>query len=808
VTSRASATLRSSPLAAVLLTLGATVAGVLATLVALELAGDHYVNLRRDRVLIVLAGLAVTVAALPLRRALWGAAALAATWIVGWAAFTTIPHDLFIDTPVDQAAGGAAYYGTPYVPQQLAAALVVAVVLAVAAGCALVARRRGSWPIGRDEAHRQPERRRLTLWAGGVAVAVGVALVALPALPDLPSIALGDPMAPYKTNTSVSTWDLSNLLTWLWLINDGAVPMRDFFFPYGQTWVFSTFPLGPLWGWLANCTVLGLASWALWRLAPREGRVARVVLCALTLVLLGIWQGIAWRYSVPLVLALVYAAVGPAAHRRPTRGHLVLAFAALLSALWGIDTLGYGIAGMAFVLLGEVLSGRLALRPVGPLVRGLAVDALAMMAALLVPLLWLLQGSFDGNVRFAFGPRGVSATGAAAQNMLGALRQFIGIKPTYEMLSVMAPVLLLAAGFAQGVLGGRRGVGGSRLLLAAGGCWLAVLLKHLVRPQGDVMFLVPILAATWFAILVWEVRRWALAAAIGALAATFVWTLQRSDVVDIYWASAKTAPNRVVKSVELVNKTDRIAAVDRRTYQPGNLPRWPLELSAVAQLRKQMARESDDSFAVFGDLPYLYIYFHEHPPYHVDLYDASKRDEQDAMVDDLEEEDPNLILWRRDFAQDAVPQAVRNPIVLRWMIERYVPVRRGPFDVLRRRRARDTPVPEYWRARLGEPLSLGYVPAASGGDDADSCTGGDGCNAYAVMKGRPSARDELLGFTVSGGGRSFGVVLLGRPGQDEYAVRLDRLWFAPFVGPSPKVETGMPGFSVRLEGHRSGDDLW
>lgn len=790
-----------------LLTLAATAAGVVVALIALHLAGD-YVNVRRDRVLVVIAGFAVVVAALPLARALWAAVALAATWVVGWAAFTTIPHDVFIDTPVNEAAGGAAYYGTPYVPQQLAAVVVVAVVLAVALGFVLAVRRRGSWPIAPAEPGEEPGQRRPPLWAGGVAAAIGVALVALPAFPDLPSIALSDPVAPYENVVGVATWDLSNLLTWLWLVNDGAVPMRDFFFPYGQTWVFSTFPLGSLWSWLANCWILALAGWALWRLAPREGRVVRLVLCALTLVLVGFWLGIVWRYSLPLVLALIYAAVGPAAHQRPTRGHLVLALAALTAGLWGIDTLGYGIAGMAFVLLGELLAGRVSVRPIGPFLRGLGVDALAMASVAVVPLVWLLQGSFDGNVRFAFGPRGVSATGAAAQNMLGALRQFIGFKPTYEMLSVVAPALLLAGGLAQSVLGGRRGVAPSRLLLAAAGCSFAVLLKHLVRPQGDIMFLVPILALAWCAILVWEIRRWALAAAVGALAATFVWTLQRSDIVDIYWTQAKTTPNRLVKSVELVDKSDAIAAVKRRSFQPANLPRWPLELAGAADLRKQMARESDDSFAVLGDLPYLYIYFDEHPPYHVDLYDASKRDEQDAMVDDLREADPNLILWRRDFAQDSVPQAVRNPIVLRWVVDHYVPVRKGDFDVLRRRRAGERLAPEYWHARLGEPLSLGYVPAASGGDEADRCTGGDGCNAYAIIKGQPSARDQLIGFTVSGGGRSFGVVLLGRPGQDEYAVRLDRLWFAPFVGPHPQVASGVPGFSARLERHRSGDDLW
>jgi hypothetical protein len=266
----------------------------------------------------------------------------------------------------------------------------------------------------------------------------------------------------------------------------------------------------------------------------------------------------------------------------------------------------------------------------------------------------------------------------------------------------------------------------------------------------------------------------------------------------------------LVNDVKLVGETDRIAAVDRRAYSRTNLPRWQLERGMARQLGAEMAHEADDSFAVFGDAPFEYIYFKQRPPFHVELYDGSKRDEQEAMIDELEDENPNLILWRRDYAQDSVPQAVRNPLVLRWVVDRYVPVdKEAVSDVLRRRQAGERPASRYWHERLGDPLSLGYVPAASDGADADDCDiVDDGCNAYAVLEGKPSQRDQPLGLVISGHGRSFGVIMLGRPGETEYAVRLDRLWFAPFVGAAPRVQTGVPGFKARLEGHRSGDNLW
>jgi hypothetical protein len=143
------------------------------------------------------------------------------------------------------------------------------------------------------------------------------------------------------------------------------------------------------------------------------------------------------------------------------------------------------------------------------------------------------------------------------------------------------------------------------------------------------------------------------------------------------------------------------------------------------------------------------------------------------------------------------------------MVERYVPVTGDDtVDVLRRRQPGEEFDPLYWRRRLGLPLGLGSVTASSDGEDAEACTGGDGCNAYAVLEGEPEERDQPLEMTISGRGGRFSVSVLGRPGENEYPVRIDRLWFAPFLGPRPRVQSETPGFQASLEHRRTGDDLW
>jgi hypothetical protein len=44
--------------------------------------------------------------------------------------------------------------------------------------------------------------------------------------------------------------------------------------------------------------------------------------------------------------------------------------------------------------------------------------------------------------------------------------------------------------------------------------------------------------------------------------------------------------------------------------------------------------------------------------------------------------------------------------------------------------------------------------------------------------------------------------------QDVYAVRLDRLWFWPIIGPSPRITMSSPGYTVQVPRKQAGDSLY
>jgi hypothetical protein len=187
------------------------------------------------------------------------------------------------------------------------------------------------------------------------------------------------------------------------------------------------------------------------------------------------------------------------------------------------------------------------------------------------------------------------------------------------------------------------------------------------------------------------------------------------------------------------------------------------------------------------------------------------------MVDSLRREDPALILWRKDFVLDGVPQTVRTPIVTNYVIENYAPRPRygpplpSPIEILVKRPPGQPVSLDYWKSQLGDTVDLGYVPSASSADDDDSCSGGDDCVRYAIVEkkdGEAPVHGRKIVLRVTGPKGTFFVTMLGDPDEREYPVRLDRLWFYRYLGGPVTVTTDTAGFTVRDARVKAGDDLY
>lgn len=729
-----------------------------------------------------------------------GLVVLVATWWVAVVAVRYLPDVINPAPPVNQAIGAAAFFDTPYRGAQIAAFLTLALAV-LAALLATVASARGwRWrraaraaPVVADSPD-PPARRSRVMW-------IGVAVLAFTLIPDLRA-GLDRAGTPLTYN-----WDISNIVSWQLLVAQGFEPMKDFFYPYSFQWLFSLGNMGAVYQWLSELAMLALAGWSLWRISAR--RTWAVLACLLLMVALGLGGVEAWRFIPSLLVAVTYAAVGPLRHSRLGREHLVFFAACLLALISGFDVFGDGLAGAALVLIGELVGERVAWRPRRLLV-GLGIDLVPVIGALvLLVLVWVATGTAGNNIRFLGGFTAVSAASALDEKAFGPLGMMV-LHPNAYSLEAVIPTLLAAAGFLWARLHRGSGPNIAALLLAAAGVTFVMLLKQFVRPIGDEMLLAPLLALGWSVILVWRPSSVVRAAACGAALAALLLVFNQigDDSFSQYVQSVVDSPAHAVRSVLVAFEPGRRARAARASMDPGRFKDWPdnqIALDFLATVNSPPV----PSFAIVGDSQMTYVLLHQPPPFFSELYDAAPIDQQEQMISILQRRRPAYVIWRKDFVIDFVPYDVRDPLVFRWMIENYVPVRQGAtVDILRRRRPGEAIPTAFWTSQLGGSENLQYIPSFSKAASASTCSGGSDCVEYALVQGHPRRGLAGVGMVVSGDGHEFGVTLSLRLGVEEYPVRLDRLWFSPLVGPRPTLTSLTTGFTMRVVGLSTGGNLY
>ncbi len=727
--------------------------------------------------------------------------ALVAAWWLAVLLARYLPDLINPAPPVSQAVGAGVFFGTPYEGAQIGAVISLAVPTVIALASLLprghlLARRGFRAASGTQAAEagalRAP-RPPLTVWLGTVVLAATL-------VPDLKTYLTG-----MTFPVSYSTWDATNLTAWQGFVHAGLVPMKDFFYPYGFQWLWTTGSYGPIFQWLAEVAMLSIAAWSLWRLSG--GRTWRVLACLLVIMLAGGWAQ-TWRFLPALLVAVAYAAIRPAQRPRPAREYLVFFAACMLAVFVEPDLLPVGLAGAVMVLVGEIVAGKVT-RPARRLVLGLALDAVPVLAAVAgIVLIWLALGTVSGEVRFLGNLSAVSAQSAPDEVTYGPLGLAV-LHLDANVLYAAVPALMATLGLVCARFQGRDGSSVYTILLAASGVSLLLLVKHFVRSVGDEVISAAVIALAWSVILVWRRESVFRAAACGAAIAAIFTLLAENGGLSLaaYARTAVGAPRRAARSVLVPFDASLRVQASLGAFAPARFPRWPDRAIALTYARSFPA--PTPPFALIGDAPLVYVLLGQSPPYQSELYDASPIAEQHAMLRSLARQDPPYVIWRQDGTEDPLPYQVRDPLVFTWMIANYVPLRQfGTWDILRRRRASDGLAAAFWTSALGAAEEdLGYIPSYSGAAGASSCSGPPGCVHYAVVHG-PAVAGRLITFDVTGNGTSYTVNLRARAGVQTYPVRLDRLWFWPLVEGKATLRSLTPGFTVRNMGLRSGDNLY
>jgi hypothetical protein len=318
--------------------------------------------------------------------------------------------------------------------------------------------------------------------------------------------------------------------------------------------------------------------------------------------------------------------------------------------------------------------------------------------------------------------------------------------------------------------------------------------KHFVRPMDGHLISHVVLAALCYLLfwprLIGRVAVAVSAAALGLALVVFASTERASPIADLF----VKAPVRLFQNARLLADSSRMQLANSRRFSRERFQGFPQQQQLIDVLRA----DSGGPISVFAltDNATLYVMTGQPPVWVGNMYNTSPVYEQRQMVAWLDRDRPTYVVFDPQALRfDDVPTAVRVPLVVAAVAERYVPHRRvGRIEVARRRRADEPVALAYWREMLGASTDLGHIPALVDVGSRPACERPP-CEHYLqVTVDGPMASAARASLSIEAGGLAFEITFAVTDDNGRYIVPLSHLWMwrvASAMGAEPMVSRPM-----------------
>ena len=610
-------------------------------------------------------------------------------------------------------------------------------------------------------------------------------------------------------------YDSLNIETWNYLFQEGLLPFRDFWFPYG----FSSFAMGrtpdAMCAMVVHTALLYVAlSGTLFLLLDRQwlwavATVLVVISCEMT----GAFRGV-YRYFIALDLVLFFAVVMLRSSSVPI-GALFGLFGAYCTIFEPSQSL-YALPAFVVICvysLFRAYSSRSLFACCKPLLAGVVTGAIVL--GIFILYIWHTD-QLEGLV-VVYSRLGSSAVSSSiAGDMLGWLAH-----PLAPEGAVLIGSLLLIAFGLFGLIVERRGRSEeiSVVALAVGLTAICIFGKHLVRPHMANQFIGIIFVGA--VLILWVLRQgWSVAQVLG-LSAWLGIILYAASAQVVMADLARTllaSPRNLERGIEALDLPGNAGLeAYRHFFSKERLSKVYPIIPELYQFRDDVARERGQkpTFFVLGDEAFLYNVFGQNPPPFISFYNSSDVRDQIDIVRWIETEKPGIVVWNSTLLSfDGVPNVVRVPVLFRYVLDHYRKIRDASgFWLL----VRDDSLvfdPSLWRVALGDEVNLGALPSESSIGQYPVCVLralDPLCKAVLTIARHPNQPPGTvpLGVSIRQGAGEHRVVFTVVGARTDFFIRLDRLWFLNPSDEEVSVRLVPPtsSFSVKVEGRRLPDSL-
>jgi hypothetical protein len=347
-------------------------------------------------------------------------------------------------------------------------------------------------------------------------------------------------------------------------------------------------------------------------------------------------------------------------------------------------------------------------------------------------------------------------------------------------------------------------------VIALCGTAFMVMQKQIMRPHVMTQFrIIPYIATLIFCLIVWRERRplarLVLAAAVGSV---FAMAWHGGAVAEIWHEGVERSPEKITSLLRALGDPRELATRNANLYSRSSWLGFDEENAVVDNLIQSCGLRPEENVFVLGDNSVFYILLNRRPPYLINAFTESPRYEQQKVLDWLVKKDPRFVIWDpAESTFDGVPHTVRIPMLYDYVVQHYEflhPV--GRHHILTKRPPGKPWDLDYWRHSLGTQVDLAHVPSLARLSEYESCEkGSTGCEALYVVNypDSPNVPAGKLTVDIDDTAGPFKVQFDVAPGEREYVVNLDRLWFWNLLAksPEPRIAIG-PGVNARVDYRR------
>jgi hypothetical protein len=570
----------------------------------------------------------------------------------------------------------------------------------------------------------------------------------------------------------VPNWDSDNSVTWAYMIKKGLIPFKDFWYPYGFSYIFDfPFPLGKF--LFASVSFIFFSFFIFYLKAITRISSFSIIFITLLLLIGNIPANNQLIYPQPERHLLPFVLIFSYIYSRDKNNLKPLIIFWLLSCLAFMiepSQVIYAALGIGIIFCIDLINiQKINFKKVFRKFLREFFVFICFIAAIISILKF--KGLFQNISDFYLEMDTVANYLAVPTNLTFNLKSLI----TLDFFLVFTPFFLLGIGLYKAINNPNFNNNLPLVLLACAAIGVMQIQKHSIRPIDWALFYSASLGIFIFLLLLYNEYRLKISTYMKCnISLLFFLYFYMND-------SLLNFADHILKFDEKIQYTiQSFRELNQKSYRalnkfPPNLGAYHDEKILIETLRNKY---KNPTFYTLPDNPILYLIADNKPPYHINGFNLSPIFEQYKIINNLKKNQVQFIIIEPNKNYiDGFSYTVRLPLVYKYVAENYIfDFETSRFMVFRLKKSSEGSNLNEWVKALSKSMDFGFLLSHAKNPDQDDINCISNCEDYLKVS-LPKNHKERVNLTFLSLDGEFNISFITQPEKNVYWLKLNNLWF-------------------------------